>query len=55
MIIEKGEVVSEGCLVTNNRHTAFADNKSLNAVILSYRQIGPMVSWDTYNEKIICF
>lgn len=29
----KGEIVSECCLVTNNRYTAFADNKCLNAVI----------------------
>lgn len=30
----KGEIVSECCLVTNSRRTAFADNKCLNAVIL---------------------
>ena len=39
-----GEIVSECFLVTNSRYTAFADNKCLNAVILWYRQIGPIVS-----------
>ena len=41
----KGEVVSECCLVTNGRYTAFADNRCLNAVMLWYRQIGLIVSW----------
>ena len=39
-----GKIVSECFLVTNSRYTAFADNKCLNAVILWYRQIVPIVS-----------